>query len=347
MKRRHFLKQATLATTAPLVMSRAPTRHETQPSVIKPPRLKVNDTVGIISPANAMFHTVDLDILEETLAALGLKMKLAPHALSRYGYFGGTDEERASDVNTMFADPEVDAILAFRGGWGCNRILPRLDYSTIQQHPKALIGYSDITGLLVAIYARTGLVTFHAPSGLSTWNAFTADYLRRVLFDAEAVLMTNPTETGDTLAQTENRIQTIHSGTVQGPLVGGNLTVLSALMGSDYLPDWTGHLLFLEDIGEAVYRIDRMMTQLKLAGVLDQISGFIFGHCTNCGPDSGGYASLTLEEVLNDHVRPLGIPAFRGAMIGHIRDKFTVPVGITAEMDADAGTIRLLEPAVV
>lgn len=347
MQRRHFLKHAGLAAATPALLGGVSVSPQEAPVTIKPPRLKAGDTVGIVSPANAMFHTVDIDILEETLDALGLKMKLAPHALSRYGYFGGTDEERASDVNTMFADPDVAAILPFRGGWGCNRILPLLDYPTIQQNPKALIGYSDITGLLVALYARTRLITFHAPSGMSTWNHFTADYLRRVLFDAEAVTMRNPTEKGDSLAQTENRTQTISSGRVQGPLVGGNLTVLSALMGSDYLPDWTGHILFLEDIGEAVYRIDRMMTQLKLAGVLDQIAGFIFGHCTDCEPNSGGYASLTLEEVLNDHIKPLGIPAFRGAMIGHIRDKFTVPVGIRAEMDADAGTIRLLEPAVV
>jgi len=347
MERRHFLKQAGLAVAAPAVLASASARVAEAPPLIKPPRLKAGDTVGIVSPANAMFHTVDIDILEETLDALGLKMKLAPNALSRYGYFGGTDDERASDVNTMFADPDVAAILPFRGGWGCNRILPLLDYPAIQQNPKALIGYSDITGLLVALYARTGLVTFHAPSGMSTWNAFTADYLRRVLFDAEAVTMTNPTDKGDNLAQVENRIQTITPGIVQGPLVGGNLTVLSALMGSDYLPDWSGHILFLEDIGEAVYRIDRMMTQLKLAGVLDQIAGFIFGHCTDCEPNSGGYASLTLEEVLNDHIKPLGIPAFRGAMIGHIRDKFTVPVGIAAEMNADIGTIRLMESAVI
>ncbi|MEM6648069.1 MAG: LD-carboxypeptidase [Bacteroidota bacterium] len=168
-----------------------------------------------------------------------------------------------------------------------------------------------------------------------------------VVFDAEAVHFANPTDPGDRLARATDRTVTLTSGKARGRLIGGNLTVLSAMIDSDYLPDWSGHILFLEDIGEAVYRIDRMMTQLRLAGVLEQISGFVFGHCTDCDPDSGGYGSLTLDQVLDDHLKPYGIPAFRGAMIGHIADKFTVPVGVEAEMDADAGTITMLEAAVV
>ncbi|MYI97346.1 MAG: LD-carboxypeptidase, partial [Acidobacteria bacterium] len=135
-------------------------------------------------------------------------------------------------------------------------------------------------------------------------------------------------------------------GRATGPLLGGNLTVLTAIMGSEYLPDFTGAILFLEDVDEAVYRVDRMMTTLKLAGVLDRIVGFIFGRCTDCDPGSG-FGSLTMEQVLEDHIAPLGIPAFRGSMIGHIPEQFTLPIGDRAEMDADRGTIRLLEPAVV
>ena len=149
----------------------------------------------------------------------------------------------------------------------------------------------------------------------------------------------------DTLTQVSHRVRIIAPGTARGRLVGGNLTILTSIIGSGYVPDWSGHILFLEDVGEAIYRVDRMLTQLKLAGVLDQLAGVVFGKCTDCKADSG-YSSFTLEEVLIDHFRPLGVPCWHGAMIGHIDEKFTVPVGVEVEIDADKGTIRLLEPAV-
>ncbi|MDX1429881.1 MAG: LD-carboxypeptidase, partial [Rhodothermales bacterium] len=213
-------------------------------------------------------------------------------------------------------------------------------------NPKILLGFSDVTSLLVALYARTGLVTFHGPTGNSSWNRFTARYVERLLFDAEQVSFANPTDRGVHLTQVEDRIQTITPGTAHGRLVGGNLTVLTSIIGSDYLPDWDGHILFLEDVGEDIYRVDRMLTQLKLAGVLDKLAGFVFGRCSRCVPDSA-YSSFTLMEVLHDHIGPLSIPAFHGSMIGHIRDKFTIPIGAEAEIDAVAGRITLTESAVV
>lgn len=344
--RRHFLRQVGYgAATAPLAQAAGAWTAATPP-LVKPRRLRPGDTVGLISPAGITFEPVRLEIMEETLAALGLNTKHGPHLMDRWGYLAGADADRAADVNQMFADPDVDAVFAFHGGWGTARILPLLDYDAIRQNPKIVLGYSDITALLVALYARAGLVTFHGPLGNSTWNTFSADYLRRILFDAEPVTLQNPTDRGDNLAQVANRVRTITPGTVRGRLVGGNLTVLTALIGSAYLPDWTGHILFLEDINEDVYRIDRMLTQLKLAGVLDRIAGFVFGKCTDCDPGSG-YSSFTLEEVFIDHIRPLGIPAWHGAMIGHIEDKFTVPLGVEVEIDAEAGTIRMLEAAVM
>jgi muramoyltetrapeptide carboxypeptidase len=316
-----------------------------QTAVRVPPRLKPGDVVGLVSPAGITRSRDKLNIIEETLGALDLKLRVDEHAMDRWGYLAGKDEVRAQAINNMYQDSHVDAILTFIGGWGCARLLPYLDYDIIQKHPKIIMGFSDVTALLLAIYAKTGMVTFHGPSGRSGWNAFTVDYVRRLLFDGEMITYKNPEESGDNLVQVDDRIQTITPGKARGPLVGGNLTVLTALMGTDYLPEWQGHILFIEDVGEGIYRIDRMMTQLKLAGVLDKISGFIFGRCTDCDADSG-YSSFTLEEVLEDHVKPLGIPAFRGSMIGHIQNKFTIPLGVEAEIDADLGTIRLLSPAV-
>jgi muramoyltetrapeptide carboxypeptidase len=155
--------------------------------------------------------------------------------------------------------------------------------------------------------------------------------------------MRNPR--GDAPVQLENRIRTITPGRARGRILGGNLTVLTTIMGSSYLPNWKGSILFVEDVREKIYKIDRMFTQLKLAGVLDQIAGFVFGQCVDCDPGEY-YGSLTLEDVLQDHIAPLGVPAWHGAMIGHIDDQFTIPEGIEVEIDADAGIIQMLESAV-
>lgn len=311
----------------------------------KAARLREGNTLALVNPAGATAHRVEIDILVESMNALGLKVKLGKHVLSRYGYLAGGDEERATDVMDQFADESVDGILAMRGGWGCARILPRLNFDIIRQNPKVLIGYSDVTALLLAVHAKTGLVTFHGPLGIGPWNSFSVDYFKRILFQGEAATLSNPKIIGDNLTQVADRVRTIHGGKARGKLLGGNLTVLSAIMGSEFLPEWEGSILFLEDIEEAVYRVDRMLTQLKLAGVLDRISGFVFGKCTRCLPGQS-YGSLTLEQVFDDHIAPLEIPAWQGAMIGHVAHKFTVPVGLDAEIDADEGTIRLVEGAV-
>jgi muramoyltetrapeptide carboxypeptidase len=315
--------------------------------IIRPPRLQAGDKVGIVAPASATFQTVDIDIARESLEALGLKVKIGPNVLARHGYLAGGDEDRAADINAFFADDSIKAVVPIRGGWGSSRVLPYLDYDTIKRNPKVVVGYSDITALHLGIHAKTGLVTFHGPNGMGRWDSWSLDYFKRLLFGAEALTLTNLVKLSDrnALTPTEHRVQTITGGTARGRLLGGNLTVLTAILGSPYVPSFEGAILFLEDVGEDLYRVDRMFTQLKLAGVLDRIRGFVFGTCAECGPGEG-FASLTLEEIFTDHIKPLGIPAWFGAMIGHQTPQWTVPVGIDAEIDAAKGTIRLLSPAV-
>ena len=238
-------------------------------------------------------------------------------------------------------------ILCVHGGWGCARILPLLDYELIRKKPKIIIGYSDITALLLGIHNQTGFVTFHGPVGSSTWNKFSIDYFRKVLMEGEAVTMQNPSLIGDNLVQTNDRISTINSGVITGKLLGGNLTVLSHLIGTKYLPDWKNSLLFCEDMSEVTYSVDRMITHLKLAGILHKISGFVFGKCTRCNVGSGSYGSLTLKDIWRDHIQPFQKPAVTREMIGHIEDKLTIPLGIEAEINADKGTIKLLQAAVI
>ena len=337
--RRSFLRASSALPLFPLIPNQLPT-------VIKPNRLRPGDTVGLFCPAAPAYSRETVQIAQESLQALGFQTKIGPHVYDRYGYLAGRDADRVADLHALFDDRSVKAVMAIHGGWGCARLLPLLDYNLIQRNPKILIGYSDITALLLAVYAKTGLVTYHGPVGSATFNAYTVEWFRRVLIDAEMVTMRNPTEKGDNLTQTQDRITTIRPGLARGRLVGGNLTVLSHLIGSAYLPDWRNAILFIEDTHEEVYRMDRMLTHLKLAGILDQLAGFVFGKCSDCGLSSGSYGSLTLDDVLNEHIIPLNKPAYSGAMIGHIRDKFTVPLGVEAELDTAAGTIRLLEPAV-
>jgi muramoyltetrapeptide carboxypeptidase len=315
------------------------------PAVTRPARLAPGDTVGLIDPASATFVRQDVEIVTDVLQAMGFRVKRGAHLMDRYGYMAGRDADRAADVSALFADREVKGILAVRGGWGSARLLPYLDFEVIRGNPKVLLGYSDLTALLNAVHARTGLVTFHGPVGISTWTPFSVEHMRRLLVDAEALTLANPVEAKDTLVPVTDRVQTITPGVARGKLLGGNLTVLSALAGTPFLPDFAGAILFLEDVREQIYRIDRMLTQLALAGILRQVSGVVIGKCTECDPGEG-YGSLTLEEVLDDHLKPLGVPAWQGAMIGHIDRQFTVPIGLTAEIDAGRGTIRLLEPAV-
>lgn len=317
-----------------------------RPRTVRPGRLRPGDTVGLVDPASALWEPMNVEIVEESLAVLGFKTKRGANLLARRGYFAGTDEQRAADVNAMFSDPEVRAIHCVRGGWGCARLLPLLDWAAISRHPKILLGYSDITALLLALHARTGLVTFHGPVGTSQWNAFNVGSIRQVLQEGAAVTFENLKEKDeDNLVVVENRVQTLHPGSARGRLLGGNLTVLTSLVGSGYLPDWEGCILFLEDVEEAPYRIDRMFTQLRLAGILQKARAVIWGNCTDCRPGEG-FGSLTISEVLRDHILPLGVPAWQGAMIGHIEKQFTLPVGIEVKVDATAGTVRMLEPAV-
>lgn len=344
VNRRNFLTGFGLTFLA----SKAPALCQIKP-ILKPARLKVGDTVGLVNPAT-FSEPKEIDDLRKTISQFGLNVKLGKHLFDRYGYLAGRDAERASDVNSMFADVSVNAILAVQGGWGCNRILPLLDYNLIRENPKILMGYSDITSLLLAVYSQSGIVTFHGPLGASIWNDFSVGWVRKILFEGEAVTLRNPIEGEMGLDRKKMQppllVETITAGKARGRLVGGNLSVLAAMVGSSYLPSWDGVILFVEDIGEEVYRVDRLLTQLKLAGILDKIAGFIFGQCTDCDPENP-LESLSLSQVFLDVIKPLGVPAWYGAAIGHIADKWTVPVGVEVEIDASVGTVRFLEPAVV
>jgi muramoyltetrapeptide carboxypeptidase len=337
--RRHLIAAATALPLATFAAS--------PPGPLRAPRLKAGDTLGLISPSNATFEREPLVTAVESLQALGFKVKLGQHVRARHGHLGGTDTQRAADLNAMFADPEVQGVIAMTGGSGGTRMLHLVDYAQIRRTPKFFGGFSDLTALVNAIHQQTGLITFHSPVAGSEWNPFSVDHFKAMVMQGAAPLLRNPQgELGDQLVQKQWRTQTVRGGKARGPLLGGNLSVLTAMAGSRYWPDFKGAILFLEDVNEYIYRVDRMLSTLRLTGALDQVAGVVLGQFTNCNPGDG-FGTLTLDEVFDDYFSPLNVPVYRGAMIGHIKRKFTVPVGAVAEIDADAGTLQLQHASVL
>lgn len=318
-----------------------------QVSLTAPPRLKLGDTIGLVAPSGATYAADDKNLMDEVVRALGFIPKHGAHTMDRYGYLAGQDRDRAADVNAMFADPEVKALLCVRGGWGVARMLPFLNYDVIRANPKAVMGFSDITGLHMALQARAGMISFHGSNAASGWGQVSVASFKEILIDGATPTLRNPVAREDRLVQRRGRTVAINPGTAQGRLIGGNLTVFSTLVGTPFMPQTRGAILVFEETNEAEYRIDRMLTQLRLAGLLDGIAGFVFGQCTNCTSDGGGYGNFQLTELFDHHIRPLGVPAFHGAMFGHIADQYFLPLGAMVEMDAGAGAIRLLAPAVI
>jgi muramoyltetrapeptide carboxypeptidase len=316
------------------------------PSLTKPPRLRLGDTIGLVSPSGATYASEDRALLDDVVRALGFVPKHGVHAMDRYGYLAGQDRDRASDINAMFADPTVKALLCVRGGWGVARMLPFLDYDMIRANPKPVMGYSDITGLHMALQARAGMISFHGANAANAWGPISVASFKEVLVEGATPHWRNPVAREDRLVQRRGRTFAITEGKARGRLIGGNLTVFAALVGTPYMPETRGAILMLEDTNEAEYRIDRMLTQLALAGVLSGIAGFVFGQCTSCTADGGGYGNFQVAELLDQHIKPLKVPAFNGAMFGHIADQPFLPLGAQVELDAGEGTLRLLSPAV-
>ncbi len=346
MKRRQFTKiipSAFLGSTLLVTKSISSKNKKT----IKPKRLKKRDTIGLITPGSY----IDDDGLQKAitnLEGLGFQVKLAKNIRAEQGFVAGTDAQRLADLHSLFADKQVAGIWCARGGYGCGRLLPTIDYPLIKKNPKVLVGFSDITALLQGIYKETGLVGFHGPVGSSDFTDYTKEYLTKVLIEPTDKLPIALSKENLELAKTDKVFQTatIRGGLATGKLVGGNLSLLAPLAGTKYQPNIKGKLLFIEEIGESPYRIDRMLTQLRQSYPLKAAAGIILGVFRGCEMKEGS-RSLSLMETLTDRLGDLNIPVFYGAAIGHIGDNLTLPIGAKASLDADKGLITLLENGVV
>jgi muramoyltetrapeptide carboxypeptidase len=243
-------------------------------------------------------------------------------------------------------DAAIDAVWCLRGGYGATRIIDRVDFEALARRPKPLIGYSDITALLNAAVRLAQVVTFHGPVARASMPAFSRWHFERVLACAEpAGRLGRIPDRPDVLVPEENRIVTLRAGVAEGPLAGGNLSLIQCLMGTPWTPDLQGAILFLEEVGEDLYRVDRMLAHLRAAGALFGLAGVLVGRFTELKRQTNDGA-LSLDEVLSSYLLPLGIPAAYGFPVGHIRDQWTLPLGVRARLDAGTGEVELLEAAV-
>ncbi len=307
--------------------------------MIKPQALKRGDTVGLIAPASPTTEE-KRKLAQKALEELGFQVKMGPSCYRKLGYLAGTDEQRAQDVNTMFADPEVRGIFCLRGGYGGARILGRLDYEMIRKNPKVFVGYSDITVLHIALNQKSDLVTFHGPMAASDMAGDFDEYSKHSLL--RAVTLPEPMNT--VLNPEKEEIKTLVAGKTQGKITGGNLASIVSTLGTPYEIETEGKLLFLEDIDEKPYRVDRMLTQLLLAGKLQEARGFIIGQWQNYeAPDPE--ESLTLQQVLEDILGPLNKPTLYNVKAGHCRPQLTLPLGVEGFLDGDAGKLVIKERA--
>jgi muramoyltetrapeptide carboxypeptidase len=306
---------------------------------IYPKGLKKGATIGLCAPAGPSHDLTEIDGFKKFLIEKGFKVKEGKYIRKHLGYFTSTDAQRAEEFMELIEDSSIDAIFFTRGGWGCARLLDLLDYNIIQKNPKIILGFSDISSLLIAITHKTGLITFHGPNGNASWEQPSYQWIEKLLFSENSVLF-------EAKGMLTNIQKTIISGIAEGVLIGGNLSVLCGIIGSKYVPSWENKILFLEEVAEEPYRVDRMLTQLKLNGVFDQLSGVVLGQFKKCIAEEPNWA-FTVEEVLEQHFGNLKIPVFSNAPVGHVKDKYILPIGQKVQIDADKFTIRTLSKSVI
>jgi muramoyltetrapeptide carboxypeptidase len=343
MKRRDLLKgMATIPFLATTMLSQ---KKSSQPKTIKPKRLKQGDTIAIIAPSSGVSQA-EFDKAIKNMSDLGFKTKVGKHTQAVNGFLAGTDKQRLEDIHWAFADKEVSAVWCIRGGYGAGRFLPNLDFNLIKKNPKVFIGYSDITALHLAIYQNTGLVTFHGPVASSNYSEYTKKHSVNVLVNPSAPYKIELSPDNIAKEGKEFKTEVISKGKARGKLIGGNLSLLTALAGTPYaLKNTKGKLLFIEDVGEKPYRLDRMFVQLRQSINMSELAGIALGVFADC--DAPDDKSQTLIDVVKDQLGNLGIPVIYGLSFGHIRDQFTLPIGIEAELDTEKATMTFLESGVL
>jgi muramoyltetrapeptide carboxypeptidase len=307
----------------------------------KPRALKKGSTIGLIAPSSPVKNISIVYKAIKILEGQGFNVVTGESISKRYGYLSGEDYIRANDINNMFKDKNIDGIFCLRGGYGVPRILDKLDYNLIKNNPKLFIGYSDITALHIVLNQRCDIITFHGPMVASDMIDDFDEFSKQSYFRA----ITSVESLGEIKNPEGIPIKSMVKGKAFGKIIGGNLSLIAATLGTPYEINTKGKILFLEDIDECTYSIDRMLTQLRLAGKLNDCRGIILGDFKNCNLQRED--DLTLMEVFNDIIKESGKPTIYNFKAGHCKPKVTLPLGVKAYIDADECTIKVLENALI
>jgi len=345
IKRRHFLSGLLSISATTLLASTTKTTKITK-KTLYPKRLEKGQTIGLIAPGFAVSQekmTQMVFFLEQS----GFKV-FQTGRIGQEGYFSNTDEQRALDVMEMFSNPNVDAILCARGGYGCTRILDLLDYKIIENNPKILLGFSDVTALIQGIYSKTGLIGFHGPVGTTIENQYAQSCIQDLLMNLSEQTTIKPVNLEESQYQSISEYQryTIYPGIAKGKLIGGSLTLITALIGTPYEIDFTDCIVCIEDVEEKPYRIDRMLTQLLGSKTFKAAAGIAFGVCAGCDTEKN-QNNFTLREVIENRISPLKIPAAYGLSFGHVPDNCTLPIGAQSIFNTTLFEITVTEPVVI
>lgn len=345
--RRTFLRNAAIISTLTVIPSLeafSQTKSiQKKPERIFPKRLEKGDVIGLATPGSSITQE-ELDETVDKLEKMGYKTYYQPSVLSEYGYFAGTDQERAAELMHLFTNKEINAIICVRGGYGVIRILDFLDFEQIKSNPKILLGYSDITGLLTSFFQKTGLICYHGPLGISDFDDYTFKSFENVLVNPKSKYKYPYKREDDTEENPEFDFYTLNEGKARGELFGGNLSVLASLAGSKFEPDFKNKIVFIEEIDEKTYRTDRMLTQLVQTTNLKEANGIVLGVFKKCNINDE--PTLTLMQAIADILKPLNIPIAYGFSFGHIKSIMTIPEGIHAKFNATRKELKLLEKAV-
>ena len=315
--------------------------------MIKPPRLKEGDTIGVISPSSPSENRSEVDRAREYLEGLGYKVVIGKNVNKTKGITAASEEDRLEDIHEMFRRDDIDVVFVTQGGYGAAQLLRNLDYELIRTHPKILTGFSDITSLHLAINKECDMVTFHAP-GMARFNdEDLTEYTKESFFRN----LMSPEPPGEIKKSSPKKwLVRIQGGSVEAPVIGGNLTLICSSLGTPWEIDCKGKILFFEDVDAEPWIMDHMLSHMRNAGKLDDAVGFVVGECSGCVPrknDPGYFTDLTVEDVLEYYLKPLGKPVLYGLPMGHCDDLATLPLGVMTRLDADKKCFEVLESGVI
>lgn len=310
--------------------------------IVKPKKLKSGDVIGIISPASSPENLDKIESGVKYLENLGYRVEVGENVGKIHGYLAGSDEERVSDLHSMFKNKNIKAIFNIRGGYGSGRLLDKIDFNLIKKNPKIFVGYSDLTVLQMAIFKKTGLITFAGPMVATDFSGKVDEYMEENFWK----VITSSKKIGKLHNPRDEKFYVLNSGRGEGQILGGNLAVFASLMGTEFMPNLKDSVLLIEDIGEVPYRIDRLLNQLKLAKVFENANGIILGRFVDCYEKDKSKETIKLNEVIEHYLSNIKIPVLYSFSHGHIKENLTVPFGVKCKLNTTKGFIEILESAV-